>query len=533
MGVQLDNASKAKQPQEDLGQIEKRDSQLWWLAILIVVLLTITVTAIDMFPLAKAVETLGIRVGSLSSINGVTVRLSLLVSLFLICTYFRECTRNLLHLNRRLLSDIDDQKAIMSKKNVELARMKQLSEVLMTQQDLASALEIALQMATEVVGADRASIMLLDDESQTLSIVAAKGLPDDVVRDTRIKVGQGLAGLVAQQGEPLILNNDDLDDTLRAMAHRTDRIRSAVITPIKVDGRVRGVINVTDRRDGGNYTRDDLNTISTLAQQASMVIQKIELYDNLKQQVTMLSEALDQLHHTQAELIQSERLACIGQLAGGVAHEINNPLHIMLGRAELLLEAMPDGSSDRRNAQILCDQVERLAKVVKNLLSFSRRDRQRETDTADINSIVGQTLELIEQQMTCNNIKVSFRRDNSLPPLTINAGEMQQVFLNMMLNAFQAMKPTGGELEIVTRANDGNVEVIFSDSGPGIPDENVPRIFEPFFSTKPEGEGSGLGLSVSYGIVQAHGGQIEVESSSGLGARFTISLPLPQAVLAA
>jgi signal transduction histidine kinase len=533
MATQLHDPSRSSQALEDLGQVEKRDGQLWWLAITIIVLLTVTVTAVDTYPLYRALRALGINMGNISSINGITVRLSLIVSSFLICTYFRECARSLLRLNRRLVSDLEDQKAAMANKNVELARMKQLSEVLMTQQDLGSALEIALQMATEVVGADRASIMLLDEETQTLRIVAAKGLPDDVVRETRINVGEGLAGLVAQQGEPLVLNNDDLDDRLRAMAHRTDKVRSAVITPIKVEGRVRGVINVTDRRDGGNYDRDDLGTITTLSQQASMVIQKIELYDNLEQQVAMLSEALDQLHRTQAELIQSERLACVGQLAGGVAHEINNPLHIMLGRAEILLDAIPEGSPDRRHAQILCDQVERLAKVVKNLLRFSRRGSQGETDSADINDIVEQTLELIERQMVCNNISVSFSKDTALPPLTVNAGELQQVFLNMMLNSFQAMKPSGGSLEIVTRANDGNVEVIFSDTGPGIASENIAHIFEPFFSTKPEGEGSGLGLSVSYGIVQGHGGQIDVESRPGFGARFTISLPLPQAALAA
>jgi two-component system NtrC family sensor kinase len=135
--------------------------------------------------------------------------------------------------------------------------------------------------------------------------------------------------------------------------------------------------------------------------------------------------------------------------------------------------------------------------------------------------------------MTGDNIKVSHEPSHAMPQVEGNMGELQQVFLNIMLNAYQAMKSTGGELKIISRTSDKNVEVIFSDTGPGIAKENQSRLFDPFFTTKPEGEGSGLGLSVSYGIVQAHGGRIDVKSRPGAGARFTVVLPMSQTAMAA
>lgn len=512
--------------------IERRNSQLWWLAITVIIVLTITVTAVDTYPMLGN-GSLKINLDNISNVNGVTVRLSLILAVLLICTYFRECARSLLKLNRRLVTELQEQRQAMERKNLELSRMKQLSEVLMTRQDLKSALDVALQMATEVVGADTASIMLIDEETQELMIVAAKGLRDDVLRETRIKIGEGLAGLVAQEGEPQILNSDDLDERLKPLAHRTSTVTSAVIMPIKVEDRVRGVINVTNRRDGDRYNRDDLNTIATLSQQASLVIQKIELYESLEQQVARLSQALVELSKTQAELLQADRLASIGQLAGGVAHEINNPLHIMLGRAEMLLDTIPEDSPGRRDVQILYDQAERLSKVVRNLLKFARRGSQGDMGFVDVNTVIAETVELIEKQMTCDNIGISCRLDHALPRVEGSAGELQQVFLNIMLNAYQAMRSTGGKLQIISRKSDNNVEVIFSDTGPGIAKENQSRLFDPFFTTKPEGEGSGLGLSVSYGIVQAHGGRIDVKSKPGDGARFTVVLPMSQTAMAA
>ncbi|MDO8682035.1 MAG: ATP-binding protein, partial [Armatimonadota bacterium] len=179
------------------------------------------------------------------------------------------------------------------------------------------------------------------------------------------------------------------------------------------------------------------------------------------------------------------------------------------------------------------DQSERLALIVRNLLRFARRSATNAYSQVKVNEIIAQTLDLVERQMVTDNIEIVFDRTTDLPKILGNPGELQQVFLNMMLNAYQAMKQSGGRLEIVSHANKENVEVIFSDNGPGIPKEQLTHIFEPFYTTKAEGEGSGLGLSVSYGIVQAHGGRIDVESEVGSGTSFILTLPVAKAAKAA
>lgn len=172
-------------------------------------------------------------------------------------------------------------------------------------------------MATELIGADTASIMLREKDSDSLRILVSRGLPSRVVQETEIQVGDGLAGLVAEDGKALILNTDELTGEIAKRAVRGDKIVSSIIVPIQLDGEVRGVVNVAKRRGGACFSEEDLSVLSTLANQASLVIQKIELLENLKEQVEILEATVQELQRAQAELMQSEKLASIGLLAGG------------------------------------------------------------------------------------------------------------------------------------------------------------------------------------------------------------------------
>lgn len=237
-------------------------------------------------------------------------------------------------------------------------------------------------------------------------------------------------------------------------------------------------------------------------------------------------EEVQRLYKESLQLVtQSEKLASIGRLAGGVAHEINNPLMVILGRAELALMDLPEDHAASADLEIIVSETKRIANIVKNLLRFSRQDQQESLLPVEVNEIVDRAVELTRYQMTVDNITIETRYAPNLPAILGNAGQLQQVFTNVIINAYQAMAPQGGRLTVETRVRNGRVEVLFADTGCGIPPEQIKRIFEPFFTTKNEQEGTGLGLSVSYGIIADHGGEIQVQSEVGRGSTFTISLP--------
>lgn len=431
---------------------------------------------------------------------------------------------------QKLAVELDSHRQALSEKNAQLGRMKHLSEALINQVDLKPALDLALEMATDVIGARTASIMLLDSSKQELTIAAANGLSEEIVANTRVKLGEGLAGLVAKEGEAIVINSDNLSGRLAPLALRTHKISSAIIAPIKIDGEIRGVINISDKRNAGKWEEEDIAVVSTLATQAAMVLRKIELYGSLQEQVAMLREALEELKTTQAGLIQSEKLASIGQLAGGVAHEINNPLMVILGRAEFALGKLLPYEPIVKDLKVIHTQTERIAEIVRNLLDYSRVNRIDDFRAVDINELINNTLALTEHHIKKHSINVVPELGIDLPQVWGNPGQINQVFVNIVINSYQAMGKTGGSLMISTHAEDGKVITRFKDDGPGIPPEFRERIFEPFFTTKNESEGTGLGLAISRGIVHTHGGRIEVESEPGKGCEFFVELPVAEAI---
>jgi signal transduction histidine kinase len=255
-------------------------------------------------------------------------------------------------------------------------------------------------------------------------------------------------------------------------------------------------------------------------------------YRSYKAYIDKVEETQNRLEETQRlykeslQLVtQAEKLASIGRLAGGVAHEINNPLMVILGRAELALMDLPEDHTASADLEIIVSETRRIADIVKNLLRFSRQDQQESLLPVAVNEIVDRAVQLTRYQMTVDNITVETSYATALPTVLGNAGQLQQVFTNIIINAYQAMAQTGGSLLIETRRVNNRVEIAFSDTGCGIPPEILKRVFEPFFTTKNEQEGTGLGLSVSYGIIADHGGEIRVSSQPGVGSTFTVALP--------
>src|SRR5208282_1322963 len=247
----------------------------------------------------------------------------------------------------------------------------------------------------------------------------------------------------------------------------------------------------------------------------------------LEEKVNQRSE---ELFTMQARVAQSERLASLGILAAGVAHEINNPLGAVMALTALTLEDLKEDDPNRENLQEVVRQSERCRDIVKGLLQFSRHSKVN-PELADLNTILQDTLSLVTKQAQFLNVTVAVNYDPQLPPVMADKSELEEVFMNILINATQAMQERG-TITITTRhsAADNSVEVLISDTGCGVPPDKIDKLFHPFFTTKESGQGTGLGLSIAYGIITSHHGSISVESEVGKGSTFKIRLPIASAV---
>jgi signal transduction histidine kinase/CheY-like chemotaxis protein len=255
-----------------------------------------------------------------------------------------------------------------------------------------------------------------------------------------------------------------------------------------------------------------------------------QMTENVKRSREQLEQTVDTLKTTQAQLIQSEKLSGIGEFVAGVAHELNNPLTSVMGFSELLAKA-DTNPQHQRFLEMISKSAQRCHKIVQSLLSFARR-RAPERKLSSINELVESAVEFLQYQLRTSNIEVVTRLDAHLPKAMVDPHQIQQVFLNIINNARQAIEghQPKGSIRIATETCGQVVRITFQDNGPGIDEKNLSKVFDPFFTTKEIGKGTGLGLSLSYGTVKEHGGAISVRSKPGEGATFVIELPLATAI---
>jgi len=269
--------------------------------------------------------------------------------------------------------------------------------------------------------------------------------------------------------------------------------------------------------------------VGQLAQSFNVMTENLKsANENLVQWAKTLEKRVEErtreLRQMQTHLIQSEKLASLGKMAAGVAHEINNPLTSILLNTHLMLEKIDKKQAFYENLSLIAEETARCTQIVKGLLEFARQNPPQKA-FVQINELIERTSQLLENQASFQNIKIIKELDPALPPIRLDKNKIQQVFWNLMLNACDAM-PKGGQLVISSQLSEDHrfIEVRFIDSGVGIPKENLPKLFDPFFTTKTSG--TGLGLAVTYGIIEQHEGKIDVQSEVGVGTVFTLSFPL-------
>lgn len=289
-----------------------------------------------------------------------------------------------------------------------------------------------------------------------------------------------------------------------------------------LDSFVRVAEKVADGDLSQRVDYEGKNEIGRLALAFNSMTQRLE------SEVRGLEQANVDLHSAQADLVRSEKLASVGRLAAGVAHEVGNPLGAILGYTQMLIKGGTDAHEQRDYLSRIEKEVRKIDGTLRELLDYSRVSEVK-VRPVGVNNILKDAVSLVSHQKDFGSVDIQWRLDEGLPPVMADEYQLRQIFVNMLLNAVDAM-PKGGELLLVSEQRDsggtGWAKVIISDTGGGIAAENMNKIFDPFYTTKDPGSGTGLGLSISQSIIESFGGKIEVESKEGEGASFIISFPL-------
>jgi C4-dicarboxylate-specific signal transduction histidine kinase len=388
--------------------------------------------------------------------------------------------------------------------------------------DVEEVLRTALDALTHVTGHEISSLHLLSEDGRTLHLRGDRGLSPELREiNHALSVGHGLIGGVAATGKTLNVRNAAQSPDLLPAAKRVvqkDRQRAFLCVPIHSRGRILGTLSL-GRQTSQTFGEREVALVEATADQIGIALDNARLYSESLRQ-------LDELKRAQAQLIHAEKLSAVGELASGVAHEINNPLTTILGQAQLLLDRADVTQHVRDRLTIVSDEAARAARIVQNLLLFSRHypPERRPCSLADQ---VRRVLELKAYQLQSDKIEVETEFEDC-PPVWADENQVQQVLLNLVQNAHQAMaRESERVLTVRVRPRGAAVAVEVLDTGAGIEADALPRLFDPFFTTKPPGEGSGLGLSVSYGIVAEHKGTLRGENRPDRrGAVFTVELPL-------
>ncbi len=377
-----------------------------------------------------------------------------------------------------------------------------------------------MRLAEELMDAEVCSIFEVDHERNELFFRLARRDPRRKTQAIRMKMGEGIVGWVASSGEPLVVPDTEKDNRFSAKVDSLTGFitRSIIALPIKHREQILGVLEVLNKRGPDAFDSEDLEVLAIVASQIGIAIQNAKLYTRLRQQFT-LTEA--ELKETQARLLRSERLAALGQLAQGIAHEVRNPVTSIGGFAKRLKKALPENDPVAHYVDIILKETSRLEQMVQDLEQFTRMPKP-EIRQARLLAILQSALKVWEMEDRSDQIEVNMETLPEDPAVFVDRELMEQALINLLRNARDAM-PHGGIISISTSWEDKWLVLSIKDTGSGIASEELPRIFDPFFTSKTRG--SGLGLTTVNRIVNEHGGEVEILSTPGDGTEARILLP--------
>lgn len=382
-----------------------------------------------------------------------------------------------------------------------------------------------LVLVLDIMKADRSYILLEDDESGEMAVKFVHKRPG-LHEQEGGTISKTIIAWVLKTGESILTSDAGTDARFQqAQSVIVHGIRSTMCVPLRIKGQILGILQVDTKDRVMGFGKDDLELLTVICSQASVAIENAKLFDNLRKANTELFEQ-------QKQLIEAVKLSALGLMAGGMVHEIRNPLHSMSMLTEAAGDLLAAGTLSPEQAaechkyiKSIKDKIYYCENIVKSLLQFARRKEIQMIPTS-MNNAIEAALIIAQFYMVKSRVEIKKEFDVHLPKVKADPNQLQQVFLNIIVNATDAMEGVRGTLTITSRvASNGQLEARFADTGHGIPADKLSEIFKPLYTTKGEGKGTGLGLSISKDIIENHKGTISVESKEGHGTTFIIRLP--------
>lgn len=463
---------------------------------------------------------------------------------------------------------------------LDLSGIIKFLQMLSKEMNLVNLVEKMMEIVIENAGAERGYLLQFDDNDKLL--VQAKGSLKSGIRVLQSKqiaqnnkLSLSIVQYVIENSEPLIVNHADQDPRFKDDPYIIkEKPASILCHPVFVKGKLGSIIYLENNSEISVFTTEKLRILNLLSTQITISLENALLYQNLEEKVVSrtlevvsqketIEHAYSELRAAQSQMVHSEKMASLGQLTAGIAHEINNPINFIsvgitgleknfrsfmkvvekyeaINNSSDPVAALKEIETLKKEIQYadvkgfitgLMDDIklgaDRAAEIIQGLRSFSRLN-EAEFKAADLHEGLDATLVLLRTR-TKNSIKVTKDYDHDLPPINCNPGQLNQVFMNILTNAIESieMKQTqeANEIQIKTTNKPDKIEIRIKDNGIGIPKDIQQKIFDPFFTTKDVGKGTGLGLSIVFGIIKKHNGQIEVISEQDKGSEFIISLP--------
>ena len=404
----------------------------------------------------------------------------------------------------------------------ELSTLLKFSALINSSLEIESVLNNAMKWAEEFINAEASSIYELDEMNNELYIRLARGEKKDPIKSIRLKVGEGVAGWVVQSGQPIVVHDVRNEKKFSSKYDKMTgfKTRSLICVPLTLRGKTIGAIQVINKKSKEAFNNADLEILTGMSHQIAVAMENAKLYKRLEKKFELTYQ---ELKIAQEKLIRTERLAAMGNLVNGVAHEIRNPITVIGGFAQRINNLSKDNAEIKKFADIILGETVRLERLVRKVHEFS--DVQSASLRPDnLNSVLERLLNRFRPTAYRQNVEIVASIDNDLPLIDMDPSQLVIALSNIFENALESIHDSGRIELNVKRMNDHSINIIVKDTGSGIADDEIDSVYDPFVTSKTRGVG--LGLTMVHQIITNHHGEIKIQSALSEGTTVTIVLPV-------